>query len=219
MVEQELKKPERYRKLRTDTIKQSRAAINKKLAKLKLKDLITKQEHSSLKPSVPKTPKARLILKIHKYPLKNNTQNSPMYKIAKKISKELRPLIRSGKSYIEDTEQFVDKIRNVRLEEDETMISFNISDVYPSLPKQDVITEVARRINDENFKPSLNKKTLIELVIISVEFMSFSCNGQYYDQKDGLFIGSPMSAAFAELYIQRVEEIHVYRRYIHHVYG
>ena len=41
--------------------------------------------------------------------------------------------------------------------------------------------------------------------------MSFSCNGQYFDQKDGLFIGSPTSPAFAELYMQRVEEIHVYR--------
>ena len=41
--------------------------------------------------------------------------------------------------------------------------------------------------------------------------MSFSCNGQYFDQKDGLFIGSPMSPAFAELYIQRVQEIHISR--------
>ena len=41
--------------------------------------------------------------------------------------------------------------------------------------------------------------------------MPFFCNGQYFDQKDGLFIGSPTSPAFAELYIQRVEEIHVYR--------
>ena len=111
MVEQKLNKPKRYRKLRTDSIKQSWAAINKKLAaELKLKDLITKQEHSSLKPTVPKTPKARPILKTHKDPLKIrliiNTQNSPIYKIAKKISKELRPLIRSGKSYIKDTQQF-----------------------------------------------------------------------------------------------------------------
>ena len=37
--------------------------------------------------------------------------------------------------------------------------------------------------------------------------MSFSCN----NQEDGLFIGSPTSPAFAELYIQRVEEIHVQR--------
>ena len=70
MVEQNLNKPKRYRKLRTDTIKQSRAAINKKLAELKLKDLILKQEHSSLKPSIPKTSKATPILKIHKDPLK-----------------------------------------------------------------------------------------------------------------------------------------------------
>ena len=41
--------------------------------------------------------------------------------------------------------------------------------------------------------------------------MSFSCNNQYHGQKDGLFIGSPTSPTFAELYIQRVEEIHVYR--------
>ena len=74
-------------------------------------------------------PKARAILKIHKDPLKIrliiNTQNSPMYKIIKKISEELRPLIRSGKSCIKDTEQFVDKIRNIKLEEDETKISFD----------------------------------------------------------------------------------------------
>ena len=63
-IKQLLNKAERYRKLKTDTIKQSRAAINKKLGELKLKDLITKQEHSSLKPDVPKTPKARPILKI-----------------------------------------------------------------------------------------------------------------------------------------------------------
>ena len=82
--------------------------------------------------------------------------------------KELRPFIRSGKSYIKDTEQ---------LEEDETIINFDIPDMYPSSPKYGAITEVVRRINDENVKPSMHKKALTELVIISVDFMSFSCNG------------------------------------------
>ena len=68
MVEQELNKPERYKKIRTDTIKKSRTAINKKLVELKVKDLITKEKHSSSKPNVPKTPKARPIFK--------NTQRS-----------------------------------------------------------------------------------------------------------------------------------------------
>ena len=119
---------------------------------------------------------------MHKDPLKIrliiNAHNSPIHKITKKISKELRPLMRSGKNHIKDTEQFVDKTGNIKLEE-ETMISFEISNMYPSLPKLDVITEVVRRINDKNFKLSLNKK----------EFMSFSFNNQYYDEKDGLLIG------------------------------
>ena len=83
------------------------------------------------------------------------------------------------------------------------MISFDISDMYSSLPKQIVITKVVRRTHDKNFKPSMNKKALIELVIVSVEFMSFSCNDQYYDQINGLFIGSPTSPAVAELYIYK----------------
>ena len=29
--------------------------------------------------------------------------------------------------------------------------------MYPSFPKPDVITGVVRRINDKNFKPSMNK--------------------------------------------------------------
>ena len=103
-------------------------------------------------------------MKIHKDLLKIrliiNTQNSPTYEIAKKILKERRPLVRSGKGCIKDREQFVGKIRNVILEEDKAMISFDISHMYPSLPKQDVITKVVR-INDENFKLSMNKKALI----------------------------------------------------------
>ena len=47
------------------------------------------------------------------------------------MSKELRPLIRSEKGYIKDTEEFVDKVRNIKVEEDEAMIRFDISDIYP----------------------------------------------------------------------------------------
>ena len=135
-MEQKLNKPKRYRKLRTGTVKQSGAAINKKLAKLKLRDLITKQKHSSLKPSVPKTPKARPTLKTHKDPLKmfdyqhskftyikNSRENTERTNTFNKKWKEL-----SGK-------KFVDKIRNIKLEQEETMISFNISGMYPILPK------------------------------------------------------------------------------------
>ena len=91
MLQQKLNKTERYKKLRTDTIKKSRADINKKIVELKLKDLITKQEHSILKASMPKTQKTRPIFKIYKNSLKMcltiNTQNFPLYKIEQNIER------------------------------------------------------------------------------------------------------------------------------------
>ena len=91
------------------------------------------------------------------------------------------------------------------------MISFDIKVMYPSLPKQEVIREVERRIDNENFTPSIKKEALKKLVNLSVTYSNFKIQNNYYEQKDGLFIGSPTSPAFAEIYIQRLEEISIYR--------
>ena len=51
---------------------------------------------------------------------------------------------------------------------------------------------------------------MIELAILSLDFMSFTNDKKYYNQKQGLFIGAPTSPCFTEIYIQRVEETHIY---------
>ena len=120
---------------------------------------ILKQEHNKtrtfpFKTKCTKNTKRQTNIENTKRSFKNTFDNQHseftyIHKIAKEISKKSRPLIRSGKSCcIKDTGKFVDKIRNIKLEEDETMISFDISDMYPSLPKQDAITEVVRRIKN-----------------------------------------------------------------------
>lgn len=45
-----------------------------------------------------------------------NTQNSLVYKISKENIERIKTLVRNRKSYIKDTEQFVNKIRNIKLE-------------------------------------------------------------------------------------------------------
>ena len=55
--------------------------------------------------------------------IKNSRENTERTKTFNKKWKEL-----SGK-------KFVDKIRNIKLEQEETMISFDISGMYPILPK------------------------------------------------------------------------------------
>lgn len=43
--QQQIIKAEKYKTRRSDTIKKSRAAVNKKIAELKLKDLIIRQKN------------------------------------------------------------------------------------------------------------------------------------------------------------------------------
>ena len=51
---------------------------------------------------------------------------------------------------------------------------------------------------------------LIRLAKLSMNYMPFKVSNNYYEQADGLFIGSPASPCFAEIFIQRIEETSVY---------
>ena len=93
--------------------------------------------------------------------------------------------------------------------DDEQFVSFDIKDMYPSLPKYDVLSEIKNIVNDNKFVTSIDKRALIELAILSLEFMSFTIDQKYCNQNQGLFIGAPTSPCFVEIYIQRVEENHI----------
>ena len=210
----EINDSDRYRPLPKNDIEKVKTSVNKELAILRRDNLISKEYLNSLKQITPTTPSARPTLKAHKDPLKTrliiNTRGSAFYKIAKAVSQHLRPLTTSGKSYIKDSEQLIAKIKPEKLENNERLISFDIAEMYPSLPKADVIQEVIRRIKNDDFNPKINKEALIKLAKLSLNYMTFTINGKFYEQAEGLFIGSPSSPCFAEIFIQRVEELHIY---------
>ena len=126
------------------------------------------------------------------------------------MSKELQQITTSGKRFIKDSNRFVENVKDEKLSDDEQFVSFGIKDMYPPLPKYDVLSEIKNRIKNDKFATSIDKCALIELAILSLEFMSFTIDQKYYNQKQGLFIGAPTSPCFAEISIQRVEENHVY---------
>ena len=51
--------------------------------------------------------------------------------------------------------------------------------MYPSLPKNEVVAEVIR-IKEPELKPNVNKDALIQLVSLSVKFMSFKISNKFY---------------------------------------
>ena len=61
------------------------------------------------------------------------------------MSKELRQLTTSGKSFIKDSKRFLEKKKDEKLCDYEQYLSFDIKDMYPSLPKYDMLSEIKNR--------------------------------------------------------------------------
>ena len=95
------------------------------------------------------------------------------------MSKELRQITTSGKSFIQDSESFVENIKHEKQSDDEQFVSFDIKDMYPSLPKYDVLSEIKNKINDNKFVTSIDKCALIKLVTLPLEFTSFTIDQKY----------------------------------------
>ena len=183
MTETRLNNQIRYHGLKKGNIDNVRSKVNKKLKQLKETRLICEKLYKDLEPHTLKIPSARPLLKIQINQLKTrlviNTQNPAVCKIGKLLSKELWQITTSGKSFLQDSESFVENIKHEKLSDDEQFVSFDIKDMYPSLPKYDVLSEIKNKINDNKFVNSIDKCALIELVTLPLEFTSFTIDQKY----------------------------------------
>jgi len=90
--------------------------------------------------------------KIHKYgiPLRPivNTISFPTYLLAQYIAKELRPLFGNASSYIKDSTSFIQWIKNLKMNNEDLIVSFEIVPLYTMILVEDVVN-VMKTITDE----------------------------------------------------------------------
>jgi hypothetical protein len=130
--------------------------------------------------SFPSTPRIYGLPKIHKEgaPLRPiiNTIGSPTYQLAKILSHKLKPLVDNTISFVNDSSFFVNNIKNIKLDKDETLISFVVVSLFTKIPI-DGAMEVIKNITD------LGTANLVELCLKST---FFSFQGNIYEHTYGV---------------------------------
>ena len=137
-----LKDTETYQPLDTDPSKTTVNRINMKLLKqLKDKDKRHKPEESNYKrirPNDASTAKFYGLPKIHKenIPLRPivSLPGSPTYELSKYLAMILHPLVKTSPHTINNANTFLTNIKDVKLEPDEIMISFDVVSLFTSIP-------------------------------------------------------------------------------------
>jgi hypothetical protein len=114
--------------------------------------------------------------------------NSITYNSAKLLAEILSPLVGKTRHHITNSQQFSEKIRKERVEDDEELRSYNVSALFTSVPVDRALVIIRSRLESDN---TLSERTLltsehvIKLLEVCLRCTYFVYNGVYYLQIHG----------------------------------
>ena len=158
------------------------------------------------------SPKCYGLPKIHKpgIPLRYiiSSIGTVTYNKAKELAKILKPLVGLSKHHVHNTRGFVEQLKEVRLEKEESMVSYDVTALFTSVPippALKIIEEKLIKNKDLQQRTNMSIKHIIKLLEFCLRNTYFVFQGQYYEQVEGAAIGSPLSLIVANIYMEHFE--------------
>ena len=124
------------------------------------------------------------------------------YQSAKSLAKYLAPL-KENEYTIKDTLDFPDRLKDRTLDEDEVLVSYDVSLLCTEVPLEETIDYIIHQIYSENKLPHLSNKRIFKRPLQRVTQGSVFFNGNLYKQIDGCSMANPVVACDCKhIYVQ-----------------
>jgi hypothetical protein len=179
-----------------ESIKNCKNLINNKHLKWKLQI------------SNPVLPKLYCLPKIHKtgIPMRPIVSgiNSPSYWISKFLVHEFSQLEPPKGFSIKNSHDFIAKVKDSKLLNNEYMVSFDVNSLFPSIPIPESIKLLETWLKDNSISNLLIPEYL-KLTQLCMNQTAFQFNGKFYSQTFGTAMGNPLSPFLANLFMSHFE--------------
>ena len=178
------------------------------LTELKKENKITTNLYNQLKPRGSQAPRMYGLAKVHKAntPLRPivSMPGSAYQNVAKQVADWLSHV---PECRINSSTQIVNSLlKNTHLQEDECLISFDVSSLYTNVPVKEAIQVCCDLLFSKVDMP-IDKETLITLASISSCDVIFNTHDGFYKQIDGLAMGSPPAPHLANGWLSSFDNI------------
>lgn len=161
----------------------------------------------------PTAPKITGLPKIHKadMPVRPviNFTTAPAYKIAKYLNNWLLENLKiDNDTSVKNNMELTDKIISTEIPKNGKLASFDVTNMYSNIPVAETIKITRNLLRQNNVNENKIDEVITLLDVISKQNY-FEFNNKFYEQTDGLPMGSPLSGTLANIYLNHFEKTHV----------
>ena len=148
-------------------------------------------------------------VKVHKpgHPLRPVVSmiGTPEYELAKFLDTFIKPNIPND-FMLSSTSEFIDKLKFSSVQGHESMVSFDVCSLFTNVPLLETINIVVDRVygKDSVIKPPF-KKLFFKKMLIMCSSGLFMYNDEWYEQIDGVAMGSPLASSLANMFLAHIE--------------
>ena len=212
-MEDKLKDVTTYKQISEDPTKEIQTKINQLLNEIREKgELPNDSLYYKLRPTKTLIPRMYGQPKIHKEdcPMREivDSTGSVTKDIDKYIASILKTYVGKNEHYVKNSAHFANMIKDLKVNDDEILVSYDVVALYPSVPQDEAIELVHQKMtNDPNLskKTTLSAESITKLFKLCVQKTYFVFNKKLYIQVNGLAIGASTSGFAAELFMERLE--------------
>jgi len=215
----QLNDPHYYKPLNEPLQPNTTLTLNKITNQLLKKGFITQKQHLYLKP--PNNPRPRhfyILPKIHKPTSKWPSPNIPPCRpiisncssessnLSRYLDNFLKPIATKHPSYLTNSQDFISKIRDQKIEPTDYLVTCDVSSLYTNMKlhrTMDIVKEAFTKYPD----PLRPTNLLLQLLNIILHKNDFQFDNQFYLQTTGIAMGLSAAPSLADLYMTPFDEM------------
>ena len=183
--------------------------VNRLLKKMKENATITENEYKQLYATgslpnilygLPKTHKQNCPMR----PIVSSYK-SPQYKLSKFVISEINHLTENEYS-LKNSQHLLESLKNVNITNTSCLVSFDIESLYTNIPVKETIDIITDSLYSNDSFRNLNRNEFRKLLTTIAEDNFIIFNNKFFKQIEGLAMGSPISATFANIFMSYHEQ-------------
>ena len=125
-----------------------------------------------------------------------SSANHPTSRISKLVDEHIEEYVPKTKSYIRDTQDFINKIKALGpIPEGAILCTLDVSSLYTNIPNNEGILAVAAKLRQDHTKGPI-ANFILDLLKLVLHRMNFTFNGDHYLLAGGTAIGTALAPKY-----------------------